>query len=135
MVSCCFQRWVSRFRNDESGSGTVEALFWFPLFVLIFVMIADTSLLFYGKAQALRVMQDGNRALSVGRLSSTDETRDFITAQLASLSEHVEVTTEVDNGLVISTVVMPSTDLMAVGSVPGFSRINISVTSQHFLEQ
>ena len=135
MVRGCFQRWVSRFRDDEAGSGTIEALFWFPIFVLFFVMIADTSLLFYGKAQALRVMQDGNRALSVGRLSSTDETRDFISAQLASLSEHAEVTTEVDNGLVISTVVMPSTDLMAVGSVPGFSRINISVTSQHFLEQ
>lgn len=102
---------------------------------MFFVMIADTSFLFYGKAQALRVMQDGNRALSVGRLNSTDETRDFIAEQLATLSEHAEVTTKVDNGLVISTVVMPSTDLMAVGSVPGFSKINISVTSQHFLEQ
>ena len=127
--------WVSRFKDCEDGSATVESLFWFPLFMFILVLVADVSFIFFGKAQALRVIQDGNRALSVGRFNDTDSTRDFITAALQPFAENVVVTTTVDDGVVTSTATIPTTDLMAVGSIPGISSIDVVVTAQHFLEQ
>ena len=58
---------LKRFRRDERGSATIEAVPWLPLFVIFFVMIADVSLVFFRQTEVLRVVQDGNRALSVGR--------------------------------------------------------------------
>ncbi len=127
--------WVSRFAKSEDGSATVESLFWFPLFMFILVLVADVSFIFFGKAQALRVIQDGNRALSVGRFNDTESTQDFIAVALQPFSENVVVTTTVQDGVVTSTAKIPTTDLMAVGSIPGINNIDVVVTAQHFLEQ
>ncbi|MFG5383291.1 TadE/TadG family type IV pilus assembly protein [Yoonia sp. R2-816] len=127
--------WVSRFAKCEDGSATVESLFWFPLFMFILVLVADVSFIFFGKAQALRVIQDGNRALSVGRFNDTESTQDFIAVALQPFSENVVVTTTVQDGVVTSTAKIPTTDLMAVGSIPGINNIDVVVTAQHFLEQ
>lgn len=58
---------LKRFRRDERGSATIEAVLWLPMFVIFFVMIADVSLVFFRQTEVMRVVQDGNRALSVGR--------------------------------------------------------------------
>lgn len=126
---------LSRFRDDEDGSATVESLFWLPLFMFVLVLITDVSFIFFGKAQALRVIQDGNRALSVGRFNDTDSTKDFIEKALQGFSTNAVVVTTVDDGVVTSTATMPTTDLMAVGTIPGINNIKVVVTAQHFLEQ
>lgn len=124
------------FRDCEAGSASIEALFWIPLFVFFLVLVLDTSFIFYGKAQALRFIQDGNRALSVGALEDTDATAAFIKASLTEYSPDATVITEIIDGIVIkSTVDMPATDLMMIGSIPVFANTMISVTANHFLEQ
>ncbi|PUB17211.1 TadE/TadG family type IV pilus assembly protein [Yoonia sediminilitoris] len=126
---------VNKFKDEESGSASIESLFWFPLFMFILILVADVSSIYLGKAQALRVIQDGNRAFSVGQLDDEDTTRSFISASLQPISENATVTTTAANGIVTSTATMPTTDLMVVGSIPGINSIDVVITAQHFLEQ
>lgn len=124
-----------RFMRREDGGTTIEAVLWVPVFVLILSLITDASFVFYGRAQALRIVQDGNRAFSVGRIVSTSETEDFIEERLADIAPNATATTTVDAGIITSVVVIPAADLMAIGTVPGLGdNFNISVLSQHFLE-
>jgi Flp pilus assembly protein TadG len=127
--------WANRFWNDERGSATIEALLWIPIFVYLLVLITDVSLNYYGKAQALRTIQDGNRALSVRFLPDATAAQDFIETRLQGYAPSVEVTTSISNGIVTTSATMLASELMAVGSIPTFRDTEISVTAQHFLEQ
>lgn len=127
--------WANRFWNDERGSATIEALLWIPIFVYLLVLITDVSLIYYGKAQALRTIQDGNRALSVRFLPDATAAQDFIETRLQGYAPSVEVTTSISNGIVTTSATMLASELMAVGSIPTFRDTEISVTAQHFLEQ
>lgn len=126
---------ISRFRDDERGSATIEALLWMPIFVYLLVLITDVSLVYYGKAQALRAIQDGNRALSVRFLPDEAATQDFVETRLRSHSPSVTATTSISDGIVTTSAKMPASELMAVGSIPTFGDTIILVTAQHFLEQ
>ena len=127
--------WLRSFQNDERGSATVESLFWVPIFVYLLVLITDVSFVFYGKAQALRIIQDGNRALSVRYLESTDAAEEYILGRLTSYSDKTEVETAIDDGVITTIASLPARDLMAVGSIPGFNDTSVSISAQHFLEQ
>jgi len=61
-MSMTFSQRVKQLRKDEDGFATLEALIWIPIFVFFLVFILDTTFIFFGKAQALRFIQDGNRA-------------------------------------------------------------------------
>lgn len=127
-------QWVRRFRKEESGSATVEAVLWLPLFVVVFVMIADVSFVFHRQSQMMRIVQDANRAFSVGRLSSEDETETFVTDALAGLSGSAVAVTTLDAGVISTRVQVPVTDLVAVGFFNFLSGYNIEVSSEHYLE-
>ncbi|SFR34931.1 hypothetical protein SAMN04488005_0732 [Yoonia tamlensis] len=125
-----------RFQDDDSGSATIESLLWIPMFVFVLVLITDVSFILFGKAQALRFIQDGNRALSVGALESVEETEEFILANMAGFSSTATVETSIVDGIIISTtLVMPAVDLMVIGTMPIFEDTLISVSANHFLEQ
>ncbi len=89
-------RFLSRFRREEKGIASIESLFWIPIFVFFLVMVLDVSLLFYGKALALRAVQDGNRALSVSTVGTADATEDYVEALLADLAPNAAVTTSIN---------------------------------------
>ncbi|SFS21717.1 TadE/TadG family type IV pilus assembly protein [Yoonia litorea] len=125
---------IRRFQGDERGTATVESLLWMPLFFYLFVLITDVSFIFYGKAEALRIIQDGNRAYSVNSLETDTETSAYIKSRLVALAPASEVTTSVVNGVIITTATMQASDLMAVGSIPTFVDTEISITSQHYME-
>jgi hypothetical protein len=124
-----------RFHDGESGSASIESLFWIPMFVFFLVLVMDTSFIFFGKAQALRFVQDGNRQLSVGALTSVVDTELFIKAALSDYAPTAVVDTEIVGGVIQTTVIMPATDLMIAGSIPVFKNTMIRVTANHFQEQ
>jgi hypothetical protein len=127
---------INQFHDDDEGSATIESLLWIPMFVFILVLITDVSFILFGKAQALRFVQDGNRALSVGALSSVEETEEFILGNMANFSSSATVDTSIVDGIIISTtLVMPAVDLMVIGTMPIFEDTLISVSANHFLEQ
>lgn len=129
------KKWLARFKEDQSGTATIESLLWIPLFFYIFVLITDASFIFFGKAQALRIIQDGNRAYSVDAFETSEEASAYIQSQLRAFAPQATVTTNVSNGIIVTNATLRSGDLMAVGSIPGIKNIDIQITAQHFQEK
>lgn len=123
-----------RFKDDQRGTATVESLLWMPLFFYLFILITDVSFIFFGKAQALRIIQDGNRAFSVGDYQTMPEAETEIQTSLRTIAPTATATSTLVGGAIIQTVgELPMNELMAVGSIP-FAGENISITAQHFIE-
>ncbi len=127
-------RLVGRFRRNEEGTATVEAVIWLPFLLFLLAFIADASLIFGAKAEVLRVLQDANRATSIGRLRTSQQTIDYITVRIGGISSSAVVTSVVTAGVVSSTVVIPASDLTATGMFGGMSDFNVRVNAQHMLE-
>ncbi len=122
-------------RDDETGSSTIEALIWIPIFVFFLVLILDTCFIFFGKAQALRFVQDGNRALSIGALADENATELFIKNAISGYAPKATVETTILDGIIVSTTMkIPATDLMVVGTISAFDNVIVSITATHFLE-
>lgn len=139
-VFCCLRSLhiMSKARRnffcDEEGSATAEAVIWMPVFIMLLGLIVDTSMIFSGQAQALRVIQDANRSLSIGRIMTTGDAESFILNNLIALSPRVTVSTKVIDGMIISTAIIPASDLGSVGILPAFESIDIHVIAQHMSE-
>lgn len=122
------------FRNDTKGGATVETVLCIPIFVILLGLIIDTSLIFARQSDALRVLQDANRALSIGLVMTTDATEQAIADRLAPLSPNVSVTTTLQDGVIFSRAVMPASDLSNFGFYPAFAGLEITVVAQHLSE-
>jgi len=127
----------SRFRafgRDSEGSATIESVLWLPLFLAAFALMTDVAMIFNGHSRVLRVVQDANRNLSVGRLDTESETEEYIIAALGTLSPNLTADTAIEAGVATSTAIVPASDLQILGMFSAISSLNISVTSQHFIE-
>lgn len=122
------------FRRDEDGSATIEAVLWLPVFFILFCAVVDVSFVFHKQAEAYRVVQDANRAFSVGRIASTADTEDFIETMVQHLSPGAAATTSVSNGIILSQLSLPVEDLDATGFFSWLTGYNVVVASEHFLE-
>jgi len=127
----------SRFRafgRDSEGSATIESVLWLPLFLAAFALMTDVAMIFNGHSRVMRVVQDANRNLSVGRLETESDTEEFIIAALGTLSPNLTADTEIVAGVATSTAIVPASDLQILGMFSAITSLNISVTSQHFIE-
>ncbi len=132
-------RVLRRFKKQEEGSATVEAVLWIPMFVALFVLITDASLLFNGQAQMLKIVQDANRAYSTGQFETTDEVEDWVLAQVLSTSANAQVVSVVDTsvvpaGIIETTLNIPAGDLDAVGIIASLADFTMSVGSKQYVE-
>lgn len=123
-----------RFCTDEQGSTTVEVVIWTPIFILLFCLIVDATMIFGKQAEVLRIVQDANRATSVGRLVSTGDTETYIEARIGHISPNATVSTVFESGVIVSTVTMPSSDLTATDFIDAFTTINVRVRSEQMSE-
>lgn len=123
----------ARFR-DESGSATVETVLWLPVMITLVMLVADVSFIFNNQARALRIVQDANRAFSVGRLNSTTETEDFVRTQLADMTHSSIIATTLTSGVIRTTARIPVSDMTIVSWFDVFSGFYVTVRSEHFLE-
>jgi Flp pilus assembly protein TadG len=126
---------LTRFKEDERGVATIESLLWMPLFFYLFILITDVSFIFYGKAQGLRAVQDGNRAFATNQLDR-DEAEQRILTKLNSFAPGSTASTEYDGstGLITTTATLPAASLMAVGSIPNFINLDIRIRESHYQE-
>lgn len=126
---------LKRFKEDERGLATIESLLWMPLFFYLFILITDVSFIFYGKAQALRVIQDGNRAYATNLLDlGTAEQRILDSLNSFAPGSTARMTYNSGTGVVTTLATMPAASLMAVGSIPNFVDMDVSITEQHYRE-
>lgn len=123
-----------RFLKEEQGSATIEAVIWTPIFVMILCFVADSALIFGKQAQVLRIVQDANRAMSIGRLMTAADAQAYIQSRISTLSPNATVSTNLQAGVIVTTVTMPSSDLTATGFISAFTTLNVQVTAQHMTE-
>lgn len=130
---------LRRFSRSDEGTSTVEAVLWIPMFVVMFVLIADASLLFNSQAQMLRIVQDANRAYSTGQLLTTDDVEAWVLDQvqptsLAALVDSAIDTSEVPAGVIQTVLTIPASDLDAVGIVTSLVDFRMRVAAKHYVE-
>lgn len=123
----------------EEGSATIEAVLWIPFFMLLLALIADASFLFHRQAQMLRTVQDANRALSTGQLTSTADVEEVLMAQYADFSDSVRAVSVLDTGtvpggIIRTTLSIPARDINSIGLIASVSNLTLSVTTQHYRE-
>jgi Flp pilus assembly protein TadG len=122
------------FVSKTDGAATIEFVLWLPLILFLFGLIADTAMIYSGRAQVLRVVQDANRAMSVGRIRETDDVQTFITSRIEEIAPNAVVETLLTDGVISSTVDIPASDFMSTNLVGMFSSLNVRVFAQHLSE-
>ena len=126
---------VQRFYRDERGSFSIEAVIWIPIFTIILALMINVSTVFFNESQVLRIVQDANRAFSLGRLENEQETEDYILAELDYISSAFTVDTTLSSSVVSTTVSVPATELMPMNiSSSAFSSLIINVSGQQLIE-
>jgi Flp pilus assembly protein TadG len=133
------------FARNESGAVSVEAVLWLPFFFGFLMLVTDVSMAFYGKAQTYRIVQDVNRALSVGRITTPTQAKTVLINSMNSLfpngdpypanSQLVSVCLSSGNSVVSTTVQIPIQGLVVFTSLGGLMRGNVVVSSASLLEK
>ena len=123
------------FRRSEDGAATIELVLILPVFLLIVALVVDSSMILFRQAQAYRIVQDANRALSLGRISTADETSALIVAALQPIAPSATATAQIANGIVTTTLTMPLSDIQMTGLLAAFDGGSIGVTASHILER
>lgn len=122
------------FLRQEKGTATVEFVIWLPIVMLVFAIIVDVSLIFGGEAQALRIVQDANRGLSVGHFQTIDAAKAYVLAQVKPLSANATINITVTNGVINSRLTMPAADLMSTGFYDNLLLLNVTVVAEFLSE-
>lgn len=126
--------WIKRQLRKEDGGATVEVIIWMPFFVILFSLVAETALIFGGKARIERVVQDVNRAVSVGRIRDLTEAEDRVKTAIADLAPRAVVTTTVTDGIIRTQVLVYISDFSTLSFIDAFDDVQMAVVSQHFAE-
>lgn len=125
---------VKNFLTKDSGSSTVEAVLWIPIFAGFFALIADATFLFFGQNRAYRIVQNANRSLSVGRFDSAEAVESYVIEQLGNDAIGALVVSSIDMGKVTTTLSIPATNLVALGVFTSLVDLNIRVGASHLIE-
>lgn len=120
-----------RFFRDDNGAVTVESVLWVPVFLLFFALIADVSLIFHGQAKALRIAYDGNRQASLGEFATAAETQAAILARIQEFAPNATVSTTFGTEDIETRVVLPTNDMVAIGTVTRILNIDLKFQSVH----
>lgn len=122
--------------SDETGAATIEAVLWLPFFVALFALITDASLLFNAQSMLTRVVQDANRAYSIGLLKSETETEAYVRARVGAAQNDPDTTvvTTYAYGIIRTKLVVPAGHYMAVGLFDALTHIRLTVTSEQLME-
>lgn len=123
-----------RFIEDENGSYSIEAVIWLPIFVFLISLIINISAIYYDKSQIARIVQDANRAYSVGAYMTDAETEASILTSLQKYSTNATVDTFVSGREIETRVVIPAIDMIGMNIFPVLRSINVNIAYKHFKE-
>ncbi|WP_370160414.1 TadE/TadG family type IV pilus assembly protein [Limimaricola soesokkakensis] len=121
-------------KDDDGGSATVEFVLWVPVAVFLLLLVVDVGQIFLKQAQATRMVQDANRALSVGKLRTTTATESLIKDSLAGFSSAVTAQTAITAGIISTTTRIPLRDLAITKALPFGDGAVITIQSSHMME-
>lgn len=125
---------LRRWRTDESGTISVEALFWLILVLGAIALVFDSTAMFHSESRILRASHDANRNLSSGRFYTEAEVESFIANELRSISANVIVEATISNHIVTTRVTVPASDLGLFGFLQPLSQTRMNVITSHYIE-
>lgn len=125
---------LKNFLRRSDGTATVETVLWFPLFIAVFGLMLDVAMIFHGQAKVLRVVQEGNREYSIGRLTNEAAAKAYIEAELAALGIQATATTTEVAGVAHTLVTVPANQLQVIGYFTAFSSLQLTITAEHMIE-
>ncbi|NNE81022.1 MAG: hypothetical protein HKN18_12205 [Silicimonas sp.] len=123
-----------RFLKRTDGTATVEAVLWFPIFIAVFGLMVDATMIFHGQAKVLRVIQDGNRNLSIGRLTTAAQTETYIENELAALNITATASTTETAGVAYTVVTVQASQLQLLGYFSALTNLELQVGAEHMIE-
>jgi TadE-like protein len=124
---------LRRMVRDEGGAATVEAILWLPMFFYILALSVDVTMVFHGYSRIIRVVEDVNRGLSVGRIKTIDEGKTRIVATLSNYKGVVSDIKIIDN-VIVTNVSVPVSSLAFLGAVKPMMDKSVLVKTQQFVE-
>jgi hypothetical protein len=125
---------LARFTRSESGTATVEAMFWIVLVVGLLVMTLGASLTFQGYVHVTRSIQDGNRHISIGRFRTVEEVETYIEAQIVPSYAGADATVTLVGNMVDTTVTIPWSAVDPSGLLGAVSVPAVTFTAMHRVE-
>ena len=127
---------LQQYWKDDSGTATIEAVLWVPIFFVIFCLIADASFLFHHQANLTRVVHDANRQYSIGRLNTAADAEAFVTARLgdAATDPDTVVDTWQSGGIIYTSLQVEVGYFLATGLFAPLNDVTLVVQSQHVME-
>lgn len=133
-VTTQFRSKLSNLVKCNRGAATIEFVLWMPIFIAALCLIVDATMIFSNRTHALRVVQDANRSFAIGRLTTAEETESYISARISNLSPSATINTTVTQGIITTSVVMPSNELAALGVLDVALSFDVGVSAQHMAE-
>ena len=126
------------FLRRTDGTATVEAVLWFPIFIAVFGLMIDSAMIFNGQSKVLRVVQDANRNVSIGRFRTGTEAEAYINAELAVLgitpTRTETALSDVATGTVSTLVIVPASEFQLLGYFSSLMNLEVPVTAVHMRE-
>lgn len=128
-----FLRGRRAFTGDESGAATVEAILWLPTLFYVLALSVDVTMVFHGYSRVIRVVEDVNRGLSIGRIKTITEAKAKIASNLSNYKS-VQSSVAIVDGVVVTNVSVPVTSLVFLGALNPVLSENIQIRTQQYVE-
>lgn len=120
--------------RDERGTATIETVLMLPLVLAFLALCVDLALIFNSRAEVLRVIQEANREMSIGRIGDTGSAEAYVTDNIDHLTDSANATSEVAAGVITTTVTMPASDLMMTGVFTKLLGVQLTLSAQQIIE-
>lgn len=123
-----------RIWTDTKGAASIETVIMVPVLLSMLFLTVDASMTFAYHTQIVRTVQDANRQLSVGRLTTETEVVELIAARLASVAPNARISADIDGGTITSQVVFPLSDVLTFGAMTKMDKYTLSVQAENYIE-
>ena len=94
---------LARFRDDESGTFTIEVVIWSPLLIGCLLLIIDFSYLMMINAEMWHASRDAARAVSIHRITP-DEAEAYLRDQLVFQRDDYDIEVRTTSADVVARV-------------------------------
>ena len=114
-----------------------------PFFIMLFLLVVETSFVFYGQSRMQSLAQDASRRFSVGMFGSNinaaeNLAENYILNRMKIIGEgetsDAVAIVGVENGYIVTQIGVPAGELDVIGTFGFIQNMSISVYAQQFLE-
>jgi hypothetical protein len=102
--------------------------------VAMFCLIVNVTVLYFSQNEVLRAIQDANRNLSIGRLSSEVDAENYVMQRISGKLPNAVVDSAITAGVVTTSVSYPASDLIFFNLFKQITDLTLSASAGHVIE-